>query len=534
MKKTLITLSAALLISAVSCAQSAHDLHQVYSDLTVFEDGLATQLKKGVNKKQIASIENEDIRVLAQELLAGKKVDPYKYASYPALLSPKTLGQELSIGDGYSKYENITGVYLPVGKHVIIADGIDESKDIKLLVPNWMRKAPNPEEPTKDPKGWGIEKKEFKLRNGVNIIELKDFGSLAYVSYFSDKPKEEKPINIHFLSGKVNGYFDIQKHSDQDWNAFLDQAVFPIMDAKGKHIQTAYPVEDLKKYAYGKGKELISNYDSLVYRQHRLMGLIKYNKVPDNKILARVNYNYYMFRDGDGVAYMGDKQGYAMKMVLDPSSVINGDPCWGFSHEVGHVHQTSPMLSWGGLGEVSNNIYSLYVMRSFGNKSRILAENNFNLAKKSIIDKKISYLQDPDVFNRLVPFWQLQLYFEGEGQNPDFYPDLFETLRKQNTNNSPSRQKIRERWGREAVVVERNPAVHQLNFIKTACEVSKTDLTDFFDQYGFFYVGEMKYDDYGNYEYKMTQQMVDEVKNAIKSMNLAKPKLDITTLADKI
>lgn len=222
MKKTLITLSAALLISAVSCAQSAHDLHQVYSDLAVFEDGLATQLKKGVNKKQIAAIENEDIRDLAQELLAGKKVDPYKYASYPALLSPKTLGQELSIGDGYSKYENITGVYLPVGKHVIIADGIDENKDIKLLVPNWMRKAPNPEEPTKDPKGWGIEKKEFKLRNGVNIIELKDFGSLAYVSYFSDKPKEEKPINVHFLSGQVNGYFDIQKHSDQDWNAFLD------------------------------------------------------------------------------------------------------------------------------------------------------------------------------------------------------------------------------------------------------------------------------------------------------------------------
>src|SRR5690606_7544964 len=117
MKKTLITLSAALLISNLSCAQSAQDLHQVYADLTVFQDGLATQLKKGVNKKQIATIANEDIRALAQGLLSGKTVDPYKYASYPALLSPKTLGQELSIGDGYSKYENVTGVYLPIGKH---------------------------------------------------------------------------------------------------------------------------------------------------------------------------------------------------------------------------------------------------------------------------------------------------------------------------------------------------------------------------------------------------------------------------------
>ncbi|MFD1770491.1 M60 family metallopeptidase [Sphingobacterium suaedae] len=534
MKKILITLSTAFLISSSCMSQSAQDLHQAYLDLSVFQDGLASSLRKGVNKKQIAQIQNKDIRVLAENLLAGKKVDHYKLASYSALLSPKTLGRALSIGDGYSKYENVTGIYLPVGKHILIADGIKEDKDIKLVIPNWMRKAPNPDDPTKDPKGWGIEKKEFKLRNGVNIIELEDFGSLAYVSYFSDNPQEERPIQIHFLSGQVNGYFDNQKHTDEDWNSFLDHAVYPIMDAKGKHIQTAYPVEELKKYAYGRGKELISNYDSLVYRQHRLMGLIKYDKVPHNKILARVNYNYYMFRDGDGVAYMGDKQGYAMKMVLDPNSVIKGDPCWGFSHEVGHVHQTSPMLSWGGLGEVSNNIYSLYVMRSFGNQSRILTQDNFKKAKEAIIDKRISYLQDPDVFNRLVPFWQLQLYFEGEGKNPDFYPDLFETLRNQNTNNSPSRQKIREKWGREPMVVERNPAVHQLNFIKTACEVAKTDLTEFFDKYGFFYVGEMQYDDYGKYEYKMSQQMVDECKNAIKSMNLEKPKLDISTLTDKI
>lgn len=534
MKKGLLTIAGAILLTSSVFSQSADDLHAVYSDLTVFSDGLASSLKKGVGKKQINLIKNEKIKSLAFDLLRGEKVNDYKYSTYRALLSPKTLGQELSIGDGYSKYENITGVYLPIGQHIVIADGIEEDKDIHLVIPNWMRKAPNPDDPTKDPKGWGIEKKEFKLRNGVNIIDLKEFGSLAYVNYFSDSPENEKPVTIHFLSGQVNGYFDIDKHSDQDWNSFIDKAVFPILDAKGKHIQIAYPVESLKKYAYGRGKELISNYDSLVYRQHRIMGLVKYNKVPKNRILARVNYNYYMFRDRDGVAYMGDKKGYAMKMVADPSSVIKGDPCWGFSHEVGHVHQTSPMLSWGGLGEVSNNIYSLYVMRSFGNESRILDQDNFKLARTNIIDKKISYLQDPDVFNRLVPFWQLQLYFEGIGENPDFYPDLFERLRNQNSNNRPSRQKIRENWGREGVVIERNPAVHQLNFVKSACEVSKTDLTDFFDQYGFFHVGEMEYDDYGNYKYTMTQEMVDECKKAIKAMNLSKPKIDISTLVDKI
>jgi len=534
MKKTLFALTTSFFISSCLFAQSANDLHKVYSDLNVFEDGMALKLKPGITKKEINKIQEESIRSLALELMAGKEPGKYKYADYHALLSPTTLGQSLSIGDGYSKYENVTGVYLPIGKHILIADGIEAGKDIKLVVPNWLRKAPNPDEPTKDPKGWGIEKKEFPLKNGVNIIDLKDFGSLAYISYFSEDPKIEKPISVHFLSGQENGYFDIEKDNDSIWNSLIDKAVFPILDAKGKHIQIAYPTESLKKYAYGRGKELISNYDSLVYRQHRLMGLIKYNKVPENKILARVNYNYYMFRDRDGVAYMGDKQGYAMNLVADPSSVINGDPCWGFSHEVGHVHQTTPMLSWGGLGEVSNNIYSLYVMRSFGNPSRILEQGNYEKSRENIINKKISYLSDEDVFNRLVPFWQLQLYFEGIGENPDFYPDLFEVLRNQNSNNNPTRQKIRERWGRQPVVIERNPAAHQLNFIKTACKVSQTDLTTFFDQYGFFYVGKLDYDDYGDFKYDMTQEMVDTCLDEIKAMNLPKPKTDISLLKDKI
>ena len=532
MKRKLLAICLALSISTTSFCQSADEFKQAYSDLSVFEDAMALRLKKGIKKKDLNAIVDTALRSTALSILEGKYNKDYRFNTYKALLNPSILGQELSIGDGYSKYENMTGVYLPKGTHIVIVDGIAHGKEVSLLVPNWLRKAPNPEEPTKDPNGWGLKKEEFPLKNGVNIIDLKDFGSLAYISYFSDEPNRENPITVHFPTGQVNGYFDIEKHSDADWNAFIDNAVYPILDAKGKHIQTAYPTEALKKYAYGKGVQLINNYDSLVYRQHRLMGLVKYNKVPANRILSRVNYNYYMFRDGDGVGYMGDKVGYAMKMVVSPEIVIKGDPCWGFSHEVGHVHQTRPMFNWGGLGEVSNNLFSLYVTRSFGNKTRVSEQKNYASAKASIIDKGISYLADEDVFNRLIPFWQLQLYFEGVGNNPDFYPDLFEAFRKQNANNRPSRQRIRSNWGADRMMGERNPAVHQLNFVKTACEVSKVDLTDFFDKYGFFYVGTMEYDDYGKYKYEMTQEMVDECKKTIQALNLSKPKVDITTLTD--
>ena len=532
MKKIFLSVATSIFLANASFGQSAQELKNIYNDLSVFQDDLALKLKKGVTKTQLNKISDKSIREYALNTLAGNYDSAYKFATYKALLSPTILGQDLAIGDGYSKYENITGVYLPLGKHIIIVDGIQSNKDVKLIVPNWLRKAPDPKEPTKDPKGWGLEKQEFQLKNGVNVIDLKDFGSLAYINYFSDQPDKESEIKVHFLTGISNGYFDIKKHKDADWNKLIDNSSFPILDGLGKHIQIAYPKEALKKYAYNKGVELISNYDSLVYRQHRILGLIKYNKVPQNKILSRVNYNYYMFRDGDGVAYMGDSVGYAMGMVVDPARVIKGDPSWGFSHEVGHVHQTRPMFNWGGLGEVSNNLFSLYVTKSFGNKTRISEQKNYQSAKSAIIDKKISYLADPDVFNRLVPFWQLQLYFEGVGENPNFYPDLFEEFRKQNANNRPQRNRQRQNFSFERINQERNPAVHQINFIKTACDISKTDLTEFFDKYGFFFVGTLEYDDYGKYTYNMTQQMVDDCKSYISKQNYKKPKVDISTLED--
>lgn len=512
-------------------AQSQQELADVTADLSFFKTPLALSLKEKTKKADIEKIKNETLREAARQMLNKQYDTTYRMTAYKAWLTPTTLGRELLIGDGYSKYENMTGIYLPIGKNIVLVENIAAGKEVNLLVPNWNRRAPEGIEPTKDPAGWGIVRQKFPLHNGINIIDVKDFDGLAYIDYYSNNPDDEKPINVHFVGAKVNGYFDISKNNDADWNRLIDQAIYPIIDARGRHIQIAYPAADCKKYAYNRGVELISNYDSLVYREQRLLGLIKYNKVPKNHILARVNYNYYMFRDGDGVAYMGTKPGNAMPLVVDPSRVIKGDPCWGFSHEVGHVHQLRPYFNWGGLGEVSNNVFSLYVTTSFGNESRLKEGKYYQKSRDSIINRGISYLQDKDVFNRLVPFWQLQLYFTGAGNQKDFYPDLFEAFRKQGAAvaNKKTGKKRGNGWGARGD----NPAIYQLNFILTSCEVSQTDLVDFFDKYGFFHVGKFRMDDYGNYNYEMTQQMVDECKAKIKAMNLHKPKVNISRLEDE-
>lgn len=221
MKIKLIALALGLMLSANLKAQTAQDFKQTYADLSVFEDPLALTLKKGIKKKQLNQIADTTLRRVAQSIFDGNYSKDYKYATYYALLSPTTLGHQLSIGDGYSKYENMTGVYLPKGKHIVIVDGIPAGKEVNLVVPNWLRKAPNPQEPTKEPKGWGLEKQEFRLQNGVNIIQLNDYGSLAYIGYFSDEPEKESPITVHFPTGQVNGYFDLKKPGQIGFDGFL-------------------------------------------------------------------------------------------------------------------------------------------------------------------------------------------------------------------------------------------------------------------------------------------------------------------------
>lgn len=508
-----------LLILNVVHAQTVMDSAVVQKDLSFFSSPLAVSLKKNFKKRDIENIKTPELKEIARQLLKKKYDTQYRLAEYKAWLNPTALGKKLFIGDGYSKYEGITGIYLPEGKHLILVENIHANKEVRLLVPDWNRRAPEGISPAKDPAGWGIKRQVFPLKNGINIIDLKEYGGLAYVDYYSDEPAKERPVTVHFITGMVNGYFDLAKNNDDDWNNLIDHAVYPVIDAKGKHIQIAYPAEDCKKYAYGRGVELLNRYDSMLYRQYEIMGWVKYNHIPDNHILARVNYNYYMFRDGDGVAYMGVQPGYALRKVIDPDILITGTS-WGFNHEIGHVHQLSPYFRWGGMAEVSNNIMSMYVTTSYGNESNLHKNNNYQSAREVIINKHACYLQQKELMDRLVPFWQLYLYFDRYGYK-DFYPDLYEAFRKQGDKDMLAQNKL-----------TRNPAYYQLNFVKTACEISKTDLTDFFDKYGFFYVGTFAIKDYSNYVYEMTPEMVDACKKEIAAMNFPKPQIDISTLED--
>ena len=501
-------LSVSFLLSSLTAFGAAADMDAIKADMAFFTDASCSTLKASVRLKGLDGFKSELLKTVAAGMLNGTYDKTYRAAGYEAYPSPRALGGVLKLGSGFSRYENITGIYLDAGENVVFV-GETGGKALSLLIPDWMRKPAAGIKPSIDPNGWGLHRQTIGLKEGPNVIRVKKGGN-AYVSYFDDHAEKAPKVSVHFPTGKVNGFFDASKHTNADWDRLLDNAVSPILDARGKHIQVAYPVEWFNVYTRGKGVELIGNYDAMLNHHYTLMGLVKYKKVPRNRILARVNFNYYMFRDGDGVAYLGNKG--TMRMVADPSVVIVGDPCWGFCHEVGHALQMRPQMTWGGMTEVSNNIFSMYTSAKMGNVSRLKRQRNYASARRNIIEAspKVSYLSVRNVFDRLVPFWQLHLHFSRNGR-PDFYADVMEEMRRR-----PDAGR-----GNDSI---RN----QFEFVKICCDAARLDLTDFFDKWGFFWVGTLTVRDYRTYNYKITQQMVDDTKSYIAKKKYKKPAVDIT------
>lgn len=492
----------------VSAQSGSYSTQAITKDLNYFTDWTGSALVGNFKNKQLQKFQSPLMKDLAAKIAEGDYQPQYKLNTYKAIPSNKVLENQLKLTDGYSRYENITGIYLEQGENVVLVGDL-HGREVSLLIPDWTRQPTPGFAPTKDPEGWGLKKQEIPLHEGVNVIYVRKPGNV-YLNYYADDPEVAPGVTVHFVTGKVNGYFDAATQSNEEWNKLLDNAVSPIMDVRTRYMQLAYPVEYLKKFAYGKGTELAEDYDKIMQQQYKFMGAVKYNRIPNKRILARVNYNYYMFRDGDGVAFLGNEG--TMKMAIGPQVTTN----WGVNHEIGHVMQMRPQMTWGGMTEVSNNLFSMYATMNLGSPSRLAKHNIYDAAFKQVLDadttKFILAVGDP--FHKLVPFWQLQIYFTGKGYT-DFYADLMEHMRTHPHKGT------------------RNASIHNMyEFIKVCCDLTKTDLTEFFDKWGFFETGKYTINDYSRYDFDITPKMVDEVKQYIASKNYPKPDKDITRLTD--
>lgn len=458
--------------SYASCAEMQFRTYPTMSgDYSVFKDYMLASLKPGTTQAQIDGMHNLFLKNLAQKIHDGQYDFKYRLASYPCLLSPQVLSEEWSApGKVYDVTQGVTGIHITPGKTIVAVEGLASGVSAALDVYGW-----------KVAEGRYYNRASYPLHNGMNIINhTADWDGLAYVNYFSRDPQGKDSAKIHIIYGEVNGILTPDK-SNADMDKMLRNAVYPTIDLVGARVHSVWETQALLKYSTGKYRQYINVLDTLITWEHRLLGFEKYGRVPQNKTLAYVNYNYYMYQGGLGVTFKYDTQYRA----CNPDNIMkkDGDVVWGLSHEWGHQHQMNPYFCWSGQSEVTNNMNSCYNILHMGytesdgkwgdiargmenGKKMFFADadplknknseprnrayqrrNNYTFSTKmlaaftamkdSVIKSRATDVQksaginETDVTAQLAPYFLLHNYFTQNGK-PDYSPDLYESLRQTN------------------------------------------------------------------------------------------------------
>lgn len=439
---------------------------------------------------------------------SGNAEETYRHRRFSAYLDI-TKQIELYKNTGYDPFENALGIFVKEGETVHLCINGMPNGELKLIVKSY---ADNEEGDV------------WPLHVGSNSVTSQKDG-LLYISYRKADPGTDAPdLDVTITGGTLNGLMT-ESDSPETWKALLSNAKAPWLDLLGKRTHMVLPVDSLRRHCPAKGAELLALYDRIIELQQVLCGWDQYGH-PGNHILGRVVYNGYMFADELGAGFHVDN----MDVLCNPDK-LNGDPCWGVAHEFGHVNQTEPGMMWKGMTEVTNNLCSLWcqynlgggpknirteheVCEGFGGIGRVRGGhtdahiNSALIAGEAWQFQNIGATPHPyvsgDVFATLVPFWQLQLYCALARGNADFYPDIFEDVRKTDEKTMTNGEL-------------------RLLFLRRACDSAKLDLTQFFLQAGMLAPMSRGVFDYGDGWLSVTPDMLRTTVDAIKAKHYPEP-----------
>ena len=509
----------------VSCAEM--EFYEASSNkfdpAAIFADNMGLQLKAGVTEKQIKQIPNEYLKELGLALLSGNYESAYRLADYRPYQNPAVMATRNKTSK-YSLRDNPTGIYAKADETLAVFVGdIYEGGKVSMLI--------------QDLNGGYNNSKTYELSEGYNEITVEVGGLIYILNHVNDdiplrledadndqkRNIEAKTVKVHFANGKVNGYFDIQKNKESDWAQIRDNAKYQEIDVLGEYSHLTWRISDFKKYNTEITKT-IENLDRLVYLEEEFMGLVKYDKMFNNRMHFSIDYKAKSPNASDyrTVYNAGD---YYAEPFCKPENFPTR--CWGPAHEVGHCNQTRPGLKWSGLTEVSNNIMSLFIQTSFGRPCKLLVDgctlkdekdqtlgtynNIYQGATSLIVDGKRPHCL-PGIANitretQLVPFWQLKLYMIDVLGKTDFYHKLYEYFR---THESPSDK-------------GENQGMNQLDFVRQVCDISGLNMLDFFEKWGFLYPVKTTLNDYGNKAFEITEEQIRLLKEEINGRGYEMP-----------
>ncbi len=354
-------------------------------------------------------------------------------------------------------------------------------------------------------------------------------------------------LQIHIEGGYINGYwnkmgdanhdgdFNYPADTDADWDYIKERATQTDVTVLGEYVTLQFPLTDagtgddqgmgtfFNSYG-GKTTSLeasIEEWDNVMIWERLLMGVVGQSTIDaedkSSPYSERPTVTAYTGDDGDdfgcdyseyyrihglsfgtegGYMYGGwDHCGYnfnTMESIM-LSIVDEAGPHWGPAHEIGHQHQGP--LNMRGLTEVTNNLFSNVVLWYFGKST-----SRYNGTDGSLSNVLQQFNADGtdffsnNIWAQTIMYYKLFLYYHVLGNNPKFYPRLFEMLRQ-----NPM-----------AIEYNQDGGKCLMHFYKLCCDAAGEDLTEFFRAHGFFNVMEDRFvGDYSNAVYNMTQAQID-------------------------
>ena len=238
-------------------------------------------------------------------------------------------------------------------------------------------------------------------------------------------------------------------------------------------------------------------------------------------------YNHRGVAFGTRTGYMygsWDHSGYHINTTPDIMTKIatEAGPTWGPAHEIGHQHQALYTLN--GEMEVTNNTFANVAAWYMGMGTSRVNGTDGNLAHAYDNFKNGGFLLSNNIWVLTQRYYRLWLYYHRVGNNTQFFPRLFELIRKnpmERSYGSGSEMRPNDKGVMENVGFQKTNGYRSyLHFYQLCCEAAQEDLTEFFRAYGCFTPVEGAFvGDYTNSKYYTTQKDIDQAIAEVKAKN---------------
>ena len=471
---------------------------------TIFEDEMFTVLKDGISINQINQIDDNDFfKDYATQVLNQTYESDFRVQKFKAYPHPSDIGNNLKIYN-QSRCSNVTGIYLEKGDEILVVT----DKDIDLLqVDFWPHS--EMDDSIFDPKVNPLDDQQvyYSLKKGVNIIKAQQNG-LFYVQYWSDNYLNEPEVQIHFMYGRVNGYFDGRIRTREEWSEVLNIAKYPYYDVIGEYVQITFPLSGFKETT-DNGKDLIDLYDELNYLARKIHGHIDIpgREIPNHSHIAGV-YKKYKYASPYAVFFnVSDENGSwenAPTLRKNFNTDLLSEDFFGTVHEWGHTLQIRQATNWGNLTETTCNIAAYYAwVEKLGHERSKELNSTSNFGTRYEQSWDTYFVKDnsfaDELSDKMAMFWQLYLYATKVRGITGFYPTVHDLA-------SRPENSLKEE---EAM----------LNFTYLVAKASSLDFTNFFEKWNFFKEGTYVAGDYyGRDTFEMTSEIINQYKTKVSQL----------------